>query len=329
LVKNIRQRNSRPFREDTEVVDEDRRVIRNFSPVNLSNMPSDFVIAYAYKTISKCLYVTCTSEGQMLDSLKMVLVLLLCVTMSNTIVDATIGYNSEIFSVEATKSQQNVTSSNLSSSSMQVASTYPFPWMPSPASDNEVDSAPGTILSPVNDTSNKWTIVSGNWQPTANGVQAGADYTKNPPGIVVRPIQFTSQNLDISTSFTINSLPPPPPAPVSYIAIVYSWIDRSNYKYSGIAITENKTYVHHTTVRDGEEFVDPPWPGTRVDLEINPGDLVRMILSLRENSQVLNVNGIEVRKDSVGNNASGYAGLLYSRVGDVLFHQFDVRQIRD
>jgi hypothetical protein len=118
-----------------------------------------------------------------------------------------------------------------------------------------------------------------------------------------------------------------PSPPASYIAIVYSWIDIKNFKYAGITLLNNQTYSFFTTVRDAETYManGTEWPGTKIDLDIKPGDLVRMALLLRDNSEVLNVNGIEVNNNSVENNINSYAGLFYSRVEDVLFHNFDLK----
>jgi hypothetical protein len=113
----------------------------------------------------------------------------------------------------------------------------------------------------------------------------------------------------------------------SYVAIVYSWEDIGNFEYAGITLLKNRTYAFFTTVRDGVGFMSDgaDWPGTRINLDLKPGDIVGMTLSLRNNTQALNVNGIEVDNNSAIGGTSKYVGMLYSRVNDVLFHHFGLQ----
>jgi hypothetical protein len=264
-------------------------------------------------------------KGQMLIVLRQGLAFLLTITMSSLIIGIPFGNNWESLSVQATGQIPSPRTSVSLPVSNHGTYNYSFPFIQGLVRENEFNNTPDTNSLLTSNTSKNWKIITGNWRLAANGVQTGADYTRNPPGILLNPNLFNFSELRISSSFTINSLPP---NAASYVAIVHSWMDIYNFKYSGIAIADNKTFVQFTSIRDGDTFVDPPWPGTRIS-DINPGDVVNMTLSLEENAEAVNVNGIEVRKNSGGNNASGYAGLLYSRVEDVIFHKFVVGNITD
>lgn len=259
-------------------------------------------------------------------SINLVLVLFLSAA-SYSVLGAPFGQNSQIIPTEAAEGVENVLLPNISPSSMQLAP----PFMQGAVPETQDSNTSNTISPALSDTvtnNSKWTSISGTWQPSTTGVQAG-EAAKNTQGIAVRPVPFASPNLDISTSFTINKLHP---NTASYVSIVYSWVDQHNYKYSGIMSYNNQTYVYFSTVSNGVLSVDPPsfpYLGPINDLDINPGDPVRMTLSLRENLETLRVNGFETEKESVDSNATAYVGLSYFRVGNILFHQFDVKQNTD
>ena len=154
-------------------------------------------------------------------------------------------------------------------------------------------------------------------------MQAGDNFSTL-HNIIVRPVKFASTDLDINTSFTIRSLDRDT---ANYISIVYSWIDPQNYKYAGITFFDNQAFIDFGTVSNGTLSWNPPWPGSRIDLDWNSADPIRMTLSLRDNSQELNVNGMEsLNEDSEDNYESGYVGLAYGRVQDVIFHQLDINR---
>jgi hypothetical protein len=213
--------------------------------------------------------------------------------------------------------------------SYPTESYYLFPFM------RELISAPvenkvyGSSVSTVNnsDARDTWRIISGKWQPTADGVQAG-DTSYSLHNIVVRPVTFNSSDLSIDTSFTINSLAP---NTASYVSIVYSWIDQKNFKIAGIGLWNSDTvpglrgaYADFGSVRNGTLVWDPAWPGVKIESNSFPREPINMRLSLRDSSEELFVNGAQVlQRESSDSTGSGYVGLSYGRVQDIVFHQFN------
>jgi hypothetical protein len=257
----------------------------------------------------------------MLISIKLSLPFLLLVATSYSIANAPSAQNWENINVYAMKGALKTPLQTDSPTSFQVVSNYLFPFMRDVGS--ETSNPTPTPSSNTSNTGNNWTIISGKWMPTANGVQAG-DNSSGVLNSMVRPITFNSTDLDITTSFTIRTLDR---NVTNYISIVYSWKDPQNYKFAGITINKDGTFADFGTLTNGTLSWDPSWPGSSIDLDWIPGDPIRMTLSLGDNSRELDLNGIgSLQEDSVDENESGYIGLSYGRVQDAVFHQFDIRE---
>ena len=186
-------------------------------------------------------------------------------------------------------------------------------------------------------TNGKWDIVSGTgkWEPNAGALEVGDNIRHSLKNNILSPV-ISPTNSNISTSFALKDLNSSDP---TYASIIHSWIDSKNYKVAGVTLypkaneslgssTSYEIYAYFATVVNGEEFWDPPWPGSKIGLDWDPGDPIRITLSLRANSQGLNVNGMDyLHKDFNSSNSSnkvGPVGLSFGRVHDGEFHYFSV-----
>ncbi len=173
-----------------------------------------------------------------------------------------------------------------------------------------------------------WNIVSGNWK-YSDGLHGG----KSSSGQNIILSRLSSRNFTANTSFRIDKISP---HVANYVSIVYSWIDPENYQYAGITILNNNdVYVSSTTVSGGKVSVNPPWPGVKTNLVWKPGDLFNLTLSVRNDEpreglqQHLFLNGTKYYlAQGIGHSSkSGYLGLSYSRIQDVLFERYNVQDM--
>jgi hypothetical protein len=169
---------------------------------------------------------------------------------------------------------------------------------------------------------NKWSIVSGKWK-SSDGLHGG-DKSNSQENIILSPVISPSRNLNTSTSFRITSADTQVP---NYISIIYSWIDPNNYEYAGITIYNKEIYVHFTSVIDGKVKFDPVWPGLKTNLRWKPGNLFNMTLSMQGNSQELILNDTAYLHRAYNNKETGYLGLSYGRIQDVVFDYFKVQEV--
>jgi hypothetical protein len=214
------------------------------------------------------------------------------------------------FQYNLTTEKDSAVPSKISLASINTVSNTSVTNTSSPANATNATGAPQA-----------WNVVAGKWSPVADGVQAG-DELNRIHRILVRPIATNSTNLDLNTSFSIRSVDP---NRTSYVSIVYSWTSPQNFKYAGMTFFKNQTYLDFGTVENGTLSWDPPWPGSRIDFEPKVDEPISMQLSIRDDSQELTVNGIELlRETETAVDESGYIGLGYGRVNDITFHQVNV-----
>lgn len=162
-----------------------------------------------------------------------------------------------------------------------------------------------------------WLSISGSWQMEPPGLHAG-DKTGRTENIILSPV--SSRSFKASTNFSINHLDT---KVANYASIVYSWADDKNYRYAGIGIFNNATYVHFATVTNGNTSYYPEWPGKKTDLEWKPGEHYNLTLSANSenNFEHLFINGTEYLQQLYYGKL-GRLGLSYGRTNDLTFSNF-------
>ncbi|PWU78938.1 MAG: hypothetical protein DLM72_20045 [Candidatus Nitrosopolaris wilkensis] len=182
---------------------------------------------------------------------------------------------------------------------------------------------------PQNNISNggNWNIISGNWKYSSGGLHGQAGNSNLAQAVILSPV--SSNNLTVSTSFKIISSNP---RVANYISLIYSWTDPNHYQYAGITILNNRdVYVSGTTVSNGKLYLYPKWPGIKTNLIWKAGDIFNMTLSVQNHKsgsqeQELFLNGTNYLHTEHAA-TSGYLGLSYSRIQDVVFDRYKVQEL--
>ena len=175
-----------------------------------------------------------------------------------------------------------------------------------------------------------WDVVSGSWNYSPEGLHAGSTSNKTVESIILNPIAVPYTNLNMSTSFLVSKLKQ---NYTNYASIVYSWINPENYKYAGILLHKNSTYLYFVSVTDGVKSQFPTWPGLKVGLNVKPGDALNMTLSTQDGFEEFVLNGSETLRHDFngevpGSNKKAYVGLSYGKIGDMTFDYFNLQELR-
>jgi hypothetical protein len=182
----------------------------------------------------------------------------------------------------------------------------------------------GTTLTNEIDITN-WTIISGNWNSTLEGLHGGSnDNTVSPlNNIILSPINPENLNT-ITTTFKVNDLDI---VNASYASIIHSFIDPNNYQQAGINIYNDNVYVIFYKVSNGTLSSEPTWPGLKTDLEWTPGANFIMTLSDKGSSQDLIVNGTNysLNDENDIDETNGDIGLGYGRMKSIDFKNFETQ----
>lgn len=178
-------------------------------------------------------------------------------------------------------------------------------------------------------SNNKWNVVSGTWNYSSDGLHVGEMSKKAVENVILSPVTSTSTKLNISTSFVIKKLDQDK---TNYVSIIYSWINPENYRYAGVLFHKNSTYIYLANVSNGVRSQDPAWPGLKVELDWNPGDVLNLALSTEDGSEELVLNGSkslqrEFNNKIQGSNAKGTVGLSYGKISNMTFDTFDLKDL--
>jgi len=175
---------------------------------------------------------------------------------------------------------------------------------------------------------NHWNIISGKWNYTSAGLEAG-EKSQNTNNVILSPVASSSKNFTASTLFRVNGLANSSAA--SYVSIIYSWVNPADYEYAGIMLYNNAVYLYSTAVENGNVTTYPAWPGMKTDLKWKEGDLINMTLSIQneplgKQRHVIFLNGTKYLLGESNSIPTGKLGLSYSRIQDVMFNSFKIQE---
>ncbi len=180
--------------------------------------------------------------------------------------------------------------------------------------------------------SNRWEIIRGNWNFSSKGLVV-EDYSDSLQNIILSQSRYAATNLSISTSFKSEKIDP---RTISYVSIVYSWLDARNYESAGVTLSPEGVYLNFAKVTNGKLSWELSWPGIKTNLSWKPNDVFNMTLRFNDKSKSVTLNGIDPVLGNIvvtlqiphEGNKEGYLGLSYGRGGNFIFDNFEINETR-
>jgi hypothetical protein len=163
---------------------------------------------------------------------------------------------------------------------------------------------------------NGWTLVSGTWQYTGSGLEAGKP-GQYQDAIFLSPI--AGQNFTTSVSFK----PLEGDLKVeNYVAVIYDWKDQTDYNCAELMFdSSGNVYAYFSLCQNGQVTNYPAWPGLETGLKWQFGNSFNLTVSVQGEDTTLNVNGTQYlsMKSSI---TGGQLGIMTTRFYQVLFTGF-------
>jgi len=161
-----------------------------------------------------------------------------------------------------------------------------------------------------------WTPISGTWQYTSNGLEAGK-MDKYEDAIILAPI--FAQNFTVSLDFKLISGDIKVP---NYVWIIYDWEDQKNFKCVGLTFDSSKNvYAFILIYEGGRSLSYPSWPGLKTGFKWEPGNSYNLTVSVNEKTITLNVNNTQCLSVN-GTADGGQIGIRVLRFYKVFFTKF-------
>ena len=166
-----------------------------------------------------------------------------------------------------------------------------------------------------------WNVVSGKWNITFDGLQAG-DRTNEIERIILSPIS--------ANSFVAGTLFRVPEnnnnQTAKYASIIYSYTNATYFKYANVIFSNGKIYLSLASVVDGVRSFYPNWPGVLLTKPVKDGSSLNLTISVDAKYERLILNGSRyVMKE--GQSQPGDIGLGYGRLDNLDFRSFTFRSL--